>query len=96
MGGKREAQGKRSILIANSLKFALLTKRILNLSRCKHSVLFEFNCTLTEDGLTPISVGTFHNWLKQHRPYIGICPSMSHYCNKCKEFEEIITVPTNY
>ena len=57
--------------------------------KCKHSVLFEFNRTLTEDGLTPISVGTFHNWLKQHRPYIGICPSMSDYCDKCKEFEEI-------
>ena len=59
--------------------------------KCKHSVLFEFNRTLTEDGLTPISVGTFHNWLKQHRPYIGICPSMSDYCDKCKEFEEEIS-----
>ena len=27
--------------------------------KCKHSVLFEFNRTLTEDGLEPISVGTF-------------------------------------
>ena len=57
----------------------------------KHSVLFEFNRTLTEDGLEPISVGTFHNWLKQHRLYIGICPSMSDYCDKCKEFEEEIS-----
>ena len=29
--------------------------------KCKHSVLFEFNRTLMEDGLEPISVGTFHN-----------------------------------
>ena len=59
--------------------------------KCKHSVLYEFNRTLTEDGLKPISVGTFHNWLKQHRPYVGICPSMSDYCDKCKEFEEDIS-----
>ena len=59
--------------------------------KCKNSVLFEFNRTLMEEGLPPVSVGTFHNWLKQHRPYIGICPSMSDYCDRCKEFEEEIS-----
>ena len=34
--------------------------------KCKHSVLFEFNRTLTEEGLKPLSTGTFHNWLKKH------------------------------
>ena len=91
MGGRREALGKHSILIANSLKFTPDKKDPQFEYKCKHSVLFEFNRTLTEDGLTPISVGTFHNWLKQHRPYIGICPSMSDYCDKCKEFEEEIS-----
>lgn len=55
-----------------------------------HSVLYEFNRTLTEDGLQSISIGTFHNWLKKHRHYVGICPSMSDYCDKCKELEEEI------
>ena len=80
MDRRKEALGKRSILITNSLpQFEY---------KCKYSVLFEFNSTLTEDGLTPISVGTFHNWLKQHCSYIGICPLMSDYCDKCKEFED--------
>lgn len=59
--------------------------------KCRHSVLFEFNRTLIEDGLRSVSIGSFHNWLKQHRPYIGICPSMSDYCDKCKEFHEEIS-----
>lgn len=58
--------------------------------KCSHSVLFEFNCSLEEDGLTTISVGTFHSWMKQHRRYVGICPAQSHYCDKCKEFNEEI------
>ena len=59
--------------------------------KCRHSVLVEFNRTLTDMGLATVSVGTFHNWLKKHRPYVGICPSMSDYCDKCKEFEEEIS-----
>ena len=35
-----------------------------------------------------ISVGTFHSWLKQHRPYVGIYPSQSDYYDKCKEYNE--------
>ena len=57
--------------------------------KCHHSVLFEFNRSLEEDGLTTISVGTFHSWLKQHRSYIGICPPQSDYCDKCKEITKI-------
>ena len=40
--------------------------------KCKHRVLVEFDHTLTDNGLAPISTGTFHNWLKQHRPFMGI------------------------
>ena len=43
--------------------------------KCKHSVLYEFNRTLEEEALGKISVGTFHSWLKQPRPYVGISPS---------------------
>jgi len=53
-------------------------------------VLYEFNRTLEEKGMGKISVGTFHSWLKQHRPYIGICPLQSDYCDKCKEYQEEI------
>ena len=92
MGRRKGVLGKHSTLIANSFEFALLTKKDLQIEyKCKHSVLFEFNRTLTEDGLTLTSVGTFHNWLKQHRLYIGICPLMSDYYDKCKEFEEETT-----
>ena len=59
--------------------------------KSKHSVLFEFNRTLIEEGLKPVSTGTFHNWLKKHRPFVGICPAMSDYCDKCKEFEQEIS-----
>jgi hypothetical protein len=58
--------------------------------KCKHSVLYEFNRTLEEEGVGKISIGTFHSWLKQHRPYVGICPSQSDYCDKCKEYNEEI------
>ena len=59
--------------------------------KCHHSVLFEFNRSLEEDGLTTISVGTFHSWLKQHRSYIGICPPQSDYCDKCEEYHKDIS-----
>ena len=58
--------------------------------KCNHSVLYEFNRTLEEKGMGKISVGTFHSWLKQHRPYVGICPLQSDYCDKCKEYREEI------
>jgi len=51
--------------------------------KCNHSVLYELNCSLEEDGMKGISVGTFHSWLKQYRPYVGICPTQSDYCDKC-------------
>ena len=58
--------------------------------KCSHSVLFEFNRSLEEEGMTKISVGTFHSWLKEHRPYVGICPTQSDYCDKCKGYNEDI------
>ena len=59
--------------------------------KCKHSVLFEFNRTLREKGLQIISVGTMHNWIKKYFPYVGICPSLSDYCDRCKELGEEIS-----
>ena len=58
--------------------------------KCNHSVLYEFNRTLEEEGMGTISVGTFHSWLKQHRPYVSICPLQSDFCDKCKECQEKI------
>ena len=58
--------------------------------KCNHSVLYEFNRTLEEEGMGTISVGRFHSWLKQHRPYVGICPLQSDFCDKCKEYQEEI------
>ena len=58
--------------------------------KCNHSVLYEFNRTLEEEDMGTISVGTFHSWLKQHRPYVGICPLQSDFCDKCKEYQEEI------
>ena len=58
--------------------------------KCNHIVVHEFNRTLEGGEMGKISVGTFHSWLKQHRPYIGICPSHSDYCDQCKEFHEEI------
>ena len=50
--------------------------------------MYEFNCTLEEEGMGKISVGTLHSWLKQHRPYVGFYPSQSDYCDKRKKYNE--------
>ena len=47
-----------------------------------------FMHTLEDEGMRKISVGTFHSWLKQHQPYVGICPTQSDYCDKCKGYNE--------
>lgn len=53
------------------------------------NVLLCLQIPLTEDGLQIISIGTFHNWLKEHCKYIGIrMPSMSDYCDTCKELRK--------
>ena len=54
-------------------------------------MLFEFNRTLIEEGLKPVSTATYHNWLKKHRPFVDVCPTMSDYCDKGKEFEQEIS-----
>ena len=67
------------------------TQMIHNVNtRATISVLYEFNHTLEEEGMGTISVGTFHSWLKQHHPYVGICPLQSDFCDKCKEYQEEI------
>ena len=52
------------------------------------SVATVFNRTMVKDGFDRLPVGTFHNWLKKYRPNVGICPSMSDYCDRCKDFKE--------
>jgi len=56
--------------------------------KSSHSVLFELNRTLVEDGLSSISVGTFHCWLKEYRPNVAICPQRTDYFDTCKEYQE--------
>ena len=85
---KKGVMEKPSISIPSSHRFVHLTKTILNTATNANEVFYEFNCTLAMEGLGSISVGTF-NWLKKYRPYVGICPPMSDYCDKCKEHEEI-------
>jgi len=85
-GQKEESSGKTFYFDRKFIRIRTPDKKDPQIEyKCKHSVLFEFNRTLTEDGLTLTSVGTFHNWLKQHHLYIGICPLMSDYYDKCKE-----------
>ena len=92
MGRRKGVLGKHSTLIANSFEFALLTKRIFKSSTSVSIVSCLSLIALWQKmALTLTSVGTFHNWLKQHRLYIGICPLMSDYYDKCKEFEEETT-----
>ena len=85
---KKGVMEKPSISIPSSHRFVHLTKTILNTATNANEVFYEFNRTLAMEGLGSISVGTF-NWLKKYRPYVGIFPPMSDYCDKCKEHEEI-------
>lgn len=90
--GRRE--GSHGATYYFNPKFSLL--RVPNTNdtqydyKCNHSVLYELNRSLEEEGMKTISVGTFHSWLKQHRPYVGICPTQSDYCDKCKGYNEDI------
>lgn len=52
---------------------------------------YEFNRSLLFYGLGSIAVGTMFNWIKKYRPYVGIFPSMSDYCDRCKELNEEIS-----
>ena len=57
MAIKKKVMEKRFILIVSLLKFVFQINQVEY--KCRHSVLFEFNHTLTEEELKPISSGTF-------------------------------------
>ena len=50
--------------------------------RVKRSVVGEFNRTQRESGC---SNGSSHNWLKQDRPKLAICPHREDYCDTCSK-----------
>ncbi len=51
--------------------------------RLARSVVGEFNRVQRESGENSISNGSSHNWLKAHRPKVGICPHQEDYCDTC-------------
>lgn len=53
--------------------------------RVKRSVVGEFNRTQRESGLGECSNGSSHNWLKQDRPELAICPHREDYCDTCSK-----------
>ena len=51
----------------------------------KRSVIGEFNHSQHESGLTECSNGSSHNWLKQDRPKVAICPHREDYYDTCSK-----------
>ena len=51
--------------------------------RLSRSVVGEFNRVQQESGQGVCSNGSTHNWLKAHRPKVGICPHQKDYCDTC-------------
>ncbi len=51
--------------------------------RLARSVVGEFNRVQQETGGGVCSNGSSHNWLKAHRPKVGICPHQEDYCDTC-------------
>lgn len=51
----------------------------------KRSVVGKFNRTQHKSGLTECSNGSSHNWLKQDRPKVAICPHREDYRNTCSK-----------
>ena len=47
------------------------------------SVVGEFNRIQRENGLGECSNGSSHNWLKEYRPKVAICPHRQDYCDTC-------------
>ena len=58
--------------------------------RAKRSVVGEFNRAQEDLGRGTCSNGSSHNWLKQHRSKVGICPHQADYCDTCATNKEAI------
>ena len=58
--------------------------------RLSRSVGGEFNRAQRECGRGTCSNGSSHNWMKKHRPKLGICPHQEDYCDTCAKSKEAI------
>ncbi len=56
----------------------------------RRSVVSEFNKAQKDLGRGTCSNGSSHNWLKQHRSKVGICPHQEDYCDTCATNKEAI------
>ena len=56
--------------------------------KMKSSVVAQFNLAQSEVGKATISGFTARKWLNEERPKLALCPSMTDYCDTCKEFNE--------
>lgn len=57
----------------------------------KSSLVEQFNRVQKQIGETTISGTTARKWLLEERPKWALCPSMTDYCDHCKEFQEKIS-----
>ncbi len=57
----------------------------------KSSLVEQFNRVQKQIGETTISGMTARKWLLEERPKWALCPSMTDYCDHCKEFREKIS-----
>lgn len=53
--------------------------------RLSRSVVGEFNRIQREQGKKQCSNGSSHNWLKNYRPKVAICPHQEDYCDTCSK-----------
>jgi len=53
--------------------------------RLSRSIVGEFNRVQRELGKQECSNGSSHNWLKQYRPKLAICPHKENYCDTCSK-----------
>ncbi len=57
----------------------------------KSSLVEQFNRVQKQIGETTISGTMARKWLLEERPKWALCPSMTDYCDHCKEFQEKIS-----
>lgn len=58
--------------------------------RVARSVVGEFNRVQREQGNGECCNGSSHNWLKEFRPKVAICPHQEDYCDICSKFKNLI------
>ena len=58
--------------------------------KANHSLLCEFNRSQREQDREGCSERSAFRWLKEDRPKHAVCPHLTDYCDRCKEFQEEI------